>query len=105
MAAIGPEMQKYLWWKKYLTILQMVQFCVVLIHTAQLLFYNPCNYPLAFVYWIIAHSAMFLALFANFYRQAYIEKRNRKDKLEDAAREAIDNNANEIRLRKRKVES
>lgn len=25
LAAIGPQMQKYLWWKKYLTIIQMVQ--------------------------------------------------------------------------------
>jgi len=25
LAAIGPQMQKYLWWKKYLTLLQMVQ--------------------------------------------------------------------------------
>lgn len=24
LAAIGPQMQKYLWWKKYLTVLQMV---------------------------------------------------------------------------------
>jgi len=24
LAALGPEMQKYLWWKKYLTRLQIV---------------------------------------------------------------------------------
>lgn len=24
LAALGPHMQKYLWWKKYLTIIQMV---------------------------------------------------------------------------------
>lgn len=24
LAALGPQMQKYLWWKKYLTIIQMV---------------------------------------------------------------------------------
>jgi len=23
-AALGPRLQKYLWWKKYLTVLQMV---------------------------------------------------------------------------------
>ena len=26
LAAMGPQMQKYLWWKKYLTALQMVIF-------------------------------------------------------------------------------
>ncbi|GFY37125.1 elongation of very long chain fatty acids protein [Trichonephila inaurata madagascariensis] len=25
LAAFGPSMQKYLWWKKYLTILQIVR--------------------------------------------------------------------------------
>lgn len=25
LAALGPQMQKYLWWKKYLTIIQMVR--------------------------------------------------------------------------------
>ena len=24
LAAIGPHMQKYLWWKKYLTMIQLV---------------------------------------------------------------------------------
>jgi hypothetical protein len=24
LAALGPQVQKYLWWKKYLTLLQMV---------------------------------------------------------------------------------
>lgn len=26
LAALGPQMQKYLWWKKYLTIIQMVGY-------------------------------------------------------------------------------
>lgn len=25
LAAMGPYMQKYLWWKKYLTVMQMVR--------------------------------------------------------------------------------
>ena len=27
LAAMGPKVQKYLWWKKYLTVLQMVSDC------------------------------------------------------------------------------
>lgn len=64
-------MQKYLWWKKYLTLLQMVQFIMVMVHAFQLLFYNPCNYPIAFVWWIGAHAVMFYFLFSGFYKQAY----------------------------------
>jgi elongation of very long chain fatty acids protein 7 len=78
IAAIGPEMKRYLWWKKYLTILQMVQFTVVFIHASQLLISNPCNYSLAFVYWILAHSVLFLFLFSRFYKQAYAKKEKKK---------------------------
>ena len=37
--------KEYLWWKRYLTSLQMVQFVVVIIHTAIPLFKPDCNYP------------------------------------------------------------
>lgn len=30
LAAIGPHMQKYLWWKKYVTTLQMVRIILLL---------------------------------------------------------------------------
>jgi hypothetical protein len=78
MAAIGPEMQKYLWWKKYLTILQMIQFIGIMTHAFQLFFSNPCNYPMAFAYWIGAHAVMFYFLFSNFYKQAYKTRKNKK---------------------------
>ena len=31
LSAIGPHMQKYLWWKKYLTQMQMVNFFFIFI--------------------------------------------------------------------------
>jgi GNS1/SUR4 family len=63
LAAIGPHMQKYLWWKKYLTSMQMVQFIVVFLHAMQLFLYNPCGFPIVYVYIIIGHAAMFFFLF------------------------------------------
>lgn len=71
LAAMGPQMQKYLWWKKYLTVFQMVQFIAVMLHAFQLLIWNPCNYPIAFVWWIGMHACMFFFLFKNFFNQAY----------------------------------
>lgn len=73
LAAFGPRFQKYLWWKKYLTVLQMVQFVLVMIHAFQLLFID-CNYPKAFVWWIGLHAVMFYFLFSDFYKQAYKKK-------------------------------
>jgi elongation of very long chain fatty acids protein 7 len=71
LAAMGPEMQKYLWWKKYLTVFQMVQFIAVMVHAFQLLFSNPCGYSVAFVTFIGLHAVMFYFLFKDFYDQAY----------------------------------
>jgi elongation of very long chain fatty acids protein 7 len=66
LAAIGPQMQKYLWWKKYLTMLQLAQFVAVFIHALQLLFSNPCNFPIFFAWMILVFAVMFTVLFAGF---------------------------------------
>ncbi|XP_049954171.1 elongation of very long chain fatty acids protein AAEL008004-like [Schistocerca serialis cubense] len=73
LAALGPRFQRYLWWKKYLTVLQMVQFVLVMVHAFQLLFID-CDYPRAFVWWIGMHAVMFYFLFSDFYKQAYKRK-------------------------------
>uniref|UniRef100_A0A1A9VVD8 Elongation of very long chain fatty acids protein n=1 Tax=Glossina austeni TaxID=7395 RepID=A0A1A9VVD8_GLOAU len=79
LAAMGPKVQKYLWWKKYLTLLQMVQFVLVMVHSFQLFFRNDCNYPIGFAYFIGAHALMFYFLFTNFYKTRYLnsEKKNK----------------------------
>lgn len=73
LAAFGPQMQKYLWWKKYMTKMQLIQFTVVLIHLSQLLFID-CAYPSIFVWIVGSYGFAFLVLFLNFYVQAYIRK-------------------------------
>ncbi|XP_020715877.1 elongation of very long chain fatty acids protein AAEL008004 isoform X4 [Ceratitis capitata] len=73
-SAMGPQYQKYLWWKKYLTTLQMVQFVLIMVHAFQLLFID-CNYPKAFVWWIGMHAVMFFFLFNEFYKNAYKGRR------------------------------
>ncbi|XP_012288595.1 elongation of very long chain fatty acids protein AAEL008004 [Orussus abietinus] len=85
LAALGPRIQPYLWWKKYLTALQMVQFVLVMVHAFQLLFVD-CNYPKAFVWWIGMHAIMFYFLFRNFYRETY--KRKEKARLVNASKRA-----------------
>lgn len=77
LAAMGPKVQPYLWWKKYLTAFQMLQFIAIMVHAFQLLFIE-CNYPKAFVWWIGLHAVMFLFLFKEFYQQSYQQKRPRK---------------------------
>ncbi|XP_076164233.1 very long chain fatty acid elongase AAEL008004 [Ptiloglossa arizonensis] len=102
LSALGPKIQPYLWWKKYLTSLQMVQFILVMVHAFQLLFID-CNYPKAFVWWIGLHAIMFYFLFREFYFEAYKKRTSvaLKKKLEDSNREkernesAVQNDATE----------
>lgn len=77
LAALGPQLQPYLWWKKYLTTLQMIQFVLVMIHAFQLLFID-CNYPKAFVWFIGLHAVMFYFLFRGFYFEAYKKKSSKQ---------------------------
>lgn len=73
LSALGPAMQKYLFWKSYITKLQLVQFVLIYVHMAQY-FFISCDYPVFFVVAISSYALIFLVLFANFYRQAYRNK-------------------------------
>lgn len=82
LAALGPKIQPYLWWKKYLTVMQMGQFVLIMLHAFQLLFID-CNFPKVFVWWIGMHAVMFYFLFRNFYNEAYIKKQKDMKNMSD----------------------
>ncbi|XP_046328876.2 elongation of very long chain fatty acids protein 7-like [Haliotis rufescens] len=84
LAALGPAFQKFLWWKKYMTSMQLTQFILVVIHSTQLLF-RECDYPVLFIYWIGAYAGIFLILFADFYRKAYIKPKPKSEKFENGS--------------------
>lgn len=87
LSALGPKVQRFLWWKKYLTTLQMVQFILVILHAFQLLFIE-CDYPKIFVWWIGMHAIMFYFLFRNFYNQTYEKKKSSTMALKKEIRES-----------------
>ncbi|EEB10552.1 elongation of very long chain fatty acids protein, putative [Pediculus humanus corporis] len=74
LSAFGPKFHKYLWWKKYITVLQMVQFLIVFLHNAQLLF-TDCNYPKFSIFFVFPNAWFFLYLFNDFYVKAYRRKK------------------------------
>uniref|UniRef100_A0A8C1WGA3 Elongation of very long chain fatty acids protein n=1 Tax=Cyprinus carpio TaxID=7962 RepID=A0A8C1WGA3_CYPCA len=63
LAALGPQMHKYLWWKQYLISLQLLQFFIVTIQTAVNLYADLLGYAFSLI-----------ALLSNFYCQNYISK-------------------------------
>lgn len=70
LAGLGPKFQKYLWWKKYVTTIQMFQFAMIFLHGMQLLWVD-CGYPRKLAYLILGNAFIFVYLFAAFYRQTY----------------------------------
>lgn len=94
LAALGPQFRKYLWWKVYVTRLQMVswmmkvgeeinvwemndhasnlqvQFVIYILYMGGLILLR-CDLPVSLSYYIIFQGGVFLALFANFYMKTY----------------------------------
>ncbi|XP_055906528.1 elongation of very long chain fatty acids protein AAEL008004 [Eupeodes corollae] len=74
LSALGPKVQKYLWWKKYITNMQMIQFCMAFIHQTQLL-YTDCGYPRWSVCFTLPNAVFFYFLFNDFYQKSYKKKK------------------------------
>ncbi|KAK1805817.1 hypothetical protein P4O66_012875 [Electrophorus voltai] len=74
LSAAGPRFQKYLWWKKYMTAIQLVQFVLVSLHATQYYFMDSCDYQVPIIIHLIwMYGTFFFILFSNFWYQAYIK--------------------------------
>lgn len=73
LATFGPSVQPYLWWKKYLTSLQIAQFVLILIQlaTIPLSTNEKCQYPRGFLYVAFSGAILFLWLFYTYYLDTY----------------------------------
>lgn len=70
LAALGPQTQKYLWWKRHITQLQLAQFVIFTIYGIIMVFHQE-GYPVA-LFWIsFAQNPFFLYMFLDFYRKTY----------------------------------
>lgn len=73
LATFGPKLQPYLWWKKYLTSMQIAQFVAILIQLASIpLSGDPaCQYPRSFLLGAVSGASLFLFLFYAYYKDTY----------------------------------
>lgn len=71
LAAIGPHIQKYLWWKKYLTMMQLVQFAAG-VSIGVYLIASGCQFTRWMQYVFVCYAMSFLLLFSDFYKNAYM---------------------------------
>ncbi|KAI7795487.1 elongation of very long chain fatty acids protein 1b [Triplophysa rosa] len=76
LSAAGPRFQKFLWWKKYMTAIQLTQFVLVSLHVTQWYFMKTCDYQVPlFIHLIWMYGTFFFVLFSNFWYQAYVKGR------------------------------
>lgn len=74
LSAMGPQFQKHLWWKKYLTSLQLVQFSIIFAQNVQL-FFIECDFPKVLALLLTINSSVFIYLFGAFYVSNYLNAR------------------------------
>lgn len=77
IAALGPQYQKYLWWKRYLTKLQLIQFILDIVYAAVPIWVS-CPFPLWIQMFLFVYAFTILIFFLNFYYQAYLNKKSKK---------------------------
>lgn len=80
LAAMGPKVQQYLWWKPYLTKMQIVQFVIVFFHTLQVQFQPTCGYPKSIAALLTLNAALFIYMFSMFYVKSYLRAAKRPAK-------------------------
>lgn len=75
LAALGPSFRQLLWWKKYLTMMQIVQFVLLFAHAVGTVLATG-NYVRLFTWLELAEAVLFFVWFVAFYANAY--KNNKK---------------------------
>ncbi|XP_014614938.1 PREDICTED: elongation of very long chain fatty acids protein 1 [Polistes canadensis] len=94
LSTFGPRIQPYLWWKKYLTSMQLLQFIIVGFH-GSLAIFNNCNFPKIPNGLMIINAIVFIYLFGSFYVQTYntslkVEKKSELNKTDNTIENKFD---------------
>jgi len=71
LSSLGPHMKPYLWWKKYLTSMQIIQLALVTVHCVYLGLNPACNLPKVLFLAGIPQVLLFLYMFVSFYLRSY----------------------------------
>ncbi|KAL1116487.1 hypothetical protein AAG570_004959, partial [Ranatra chinensis] len=86
-ATLRPDSKYTIWWKKYITQLQMLQFLLNTLQQSALLFQPDCYYPRFILFFTIPQNFFMILLFAEFYRKAYMTKKETGEKCREISKE------------------
>lgn len=77
------SMKPYLWWKKYVTTIQLIQFILLGLHFAVAALTPNCGYPRSLSLVGVAIACMFFALFAAFYKKTYRQQQHQRQQQQE----------------------
>ncbi|KAI5643774.1 GNS1/SUR4 family domain-containing protein [Phthorimaea operculella] len=87
-----PSVKNSLWWKKYITQLQILQFLWCVLHMLVIVFRPDCGYPRWVSAVFLPQNFFMLILFIDFYIKTYIKKPQAQAKALAAAKDNDDKN-------------
>lgn len=75
LSSIDPELKKSLWWKKYITQMQLAQFAIDFVHQLwPLVVVRDCPIVKVWNVIVLIQSVVMMYMFGNFYIKTYIKK-------------------------------
>lgn len=96
LSAAGPEYQKYLWWKQYLTLAQVLQFILFMGHSIYGMMIPNCSYHIFFHVLELVYAIIFFSMFFSFYRNAYMRGGKKAQSVTQVNGNEVNNNAKGI---------
>lgn len=93
LSALGPAVQRFLWWKKYLTVIQLAQFISAMSMGINAIV-TGCQFTRWMQYALVAYSFSFIVLFGDFYRRTYSkeeEDNKRKSQISNGVKHCMKN--------------
>lgn len=73
-----PELRASLWWKRYITQVQLLQFTLLCSYSIKAIFFTDCDQSKIFAWYLLLQSSIMLFLFSKFYYQAYVKQQRLK---------------------------
>ncbi|KAH8306953.1 hypothetical protein KR044_001655 [Drosophila immigrans] len=79
ISAKYPDLKGSIWWKKYITITQIIQFLIIITQCVYIHFFNPdCEFPAFLQFMLFGISFSFVVMFTKFYVKSYIKPHSLK---------------------------
>lgn len=76
LTSYSPALKSSIWWKKYITQMQLVQFWLLGLYYFVSIYCYKCDTPTAVVWIGYIQAFIIIALFGEFYYKAYVKQRN-----------------------------